>query len=372
MVDVQDLIPTLLREGVLAPAEALGRRVELVSVGRSHPVFRLDLDGRPAAAAKLFGERRGETDGEAEREAAVYALRDDMPALAELLPRLLAARPDAGLFVTAWFDGLPAWDGDALTGATDRDAVGGDAVGGDAVGGDAVGGDAVGGDAAADLETLARRVAAPLAALHRDGAKRLRDGTLDARLAAPCPWALRVFDGDAPAELWRHPTVAPVLARAGTRPALVRGVRRARGAWRPVTLIHGDLKHDNVLIASDGGVAVVDWEMARIGDPAWDLAGLMARPLLGSSEAAWGAANEAAAVRMVAAYAAAARLSLPALAQRLVLYCGVWLLMSLLQSRSVAPETDDAATERLLGRASATFGDCDRLVARLVEAADAA
>jgi hypothetical protein len=347
MVDVQDLIPLLLRIGVLTPAEALGRRVELVSVGRSHPVFRLDLDGRPGAAVKLFGERRGETDGEAEREAAVYALRDDLPALADLLPPLLAAHPDAGVFVTDWFDGAPAWDGDALTGASDRDA-------------------------AADLETLARRVAAPLAALHRDGAKRLRDGTLDARLAGPCPWALRVFDGDAPAELWRHPTVAPVLARAGTRPALVRGVRRARGAWRPVTLIHGDLKHDNVLIASDGGVAVVDWEMARIGDPAWDLAGLMVRPLLGSSEAAWGAANEAAAGRMLAAYAAAARLSLPALAQRLVLYCGVWLLMSLLQSRSVAPETDDAATERLLGRAAATFGDCDRLVARLVEATDAA
>jgi aminoglycoside phosphotransferase (APT) family kinase protein len=113
---------------------------------------------------------------------------------------------------------------------------------------------------------------------------------------------------------------------------------------------------------------VVHWEMARIGDPAWDPAGLMVRPLLGSTEVAWGAANERAAATLLAAYAAASRLSLPALAQRLVLYCGVWLLMSLLQSRSVAPATDDEATERLLGRAAATFSECDRQVARLLAA----
>ena len=49
--------------------------------------------------------------------------------------------------------------------------------------------------------------------------------------------------------------------------------------WRPETLIHGDIKSDNILVAAplDGGESeaqwlwIVDWELVQIGDPAWDL-----------------------------------------------------------------------------------------------------
>ena len=49
--------------------------------------------------------------------------------------------------------------------------------------------------------------------------------------------------------------------------------------WRAETLIHGDLKSDNVLVAERPGappaVILVDWEMVQRGDPAWDLAGVL-------------------------------------------------------------------------------------------------
>jgi len=43
---------------------------------------------------------------------------------------------------------------------------------------------------------------------------------------------------------------------------------------RPAVVLHGDLLPQNLLysFAMDGGVSIIDWEYARIGDPAYDLA----------------------------------------------------------------------------------------------------
>jgi aminoglycoside phosphotransferase (APT) family kinase protein len=53
--------------------------------------------------------------------------------------------------------------------------------------------------------------------------------------------------------------------------------------WCPETVIHGDLKFDNVLVRSHPGpqdedaleLFLVDWEFVQFGDPAWDLAGAL-------------------------------------------------------------------------------------------------
>jgi Ser/Thr protein kinase RdoA (MazF antagonist) len=58
-----------------------------------------------------------------------------------------------------------------------------------------------------------------------------------------------------------------------------------RGLWRPETIVHGDVAFDNVLVLPPAGgpgadqvpaeVRVVDWELVRLGDPAWDVAGAL-------------------------------------------------------------------------------------------------
>jgi aminoglycoside phosphotransferase (APT) family kinase protein len=43
------------------------------------------------------------------------------------------------------------------------------------------------------------------------------------------------------------------------------------GAPEQVTLVHGDFRHGNLVIGSDGVRAVLDWELAHLGDPTEDL-----------------------------------------------------------------------------------------------------
>jgi Phosphotransferase enzyme family len=52
--------------------------------------------------------------------------------------------------------------------------------------------------------------------------------------------------------------------------------------WRATTVIHGDVRFDNVLVRPAGSETgafrelwITDWEMAQFGDPAWDLAGAL-------------------------------------------------------------------------------------------------
>jgi aminoglycoside phosphotransferase (APT) family kinase protein len=43
------------------------------------------------------------------------------------------------------------------------------------------------------------------------------------------------------------------------------------GPSNEVTLVHGDFRHGNLIIGPDGVRAVLDWELAHLGDPMEDL-----------------------------------------------------------------------------------------------------
>lgn len=43
----------------------------------------------------------------------------------------------------------------------------------------------------------------------------------------------------------------------------------------PLCLVHGDFKTNNLLFGTDGGISVLDWELAHLGDPVEDLAWTM-------------------------------------------------------------------------------------------------
>jgi aminoglycoside phosphotransferase (APT) family kinase protein len=163
-----------------------------------------------------------------------------------------------------------------------------------------------------------------------------------------------------------------------------------RDGWRVETLIHQDAKWENCLVAADGRLYLVDWEVAVGGDPHWDLgtalgqylgAWLFSIPVTGEEpaerfpalarfplERMKGALGE-----LCDAYALAAD-ERPSLAEedlhRTVAYAGAHLLLAAYESSQFAPRLDGTAilhlqlgsnltrrpadaAERLLGLAAA-------------------
>jgi aminoglycoside phosphotransferase (APT) family kinase protein len=51
----------------------------------------------------------------------------------------------------------------------------------------------------------------------------------------------------------------------------LRWLRSRAGASRVATLVHGDFRVGNVIVGPEGLRAVLDWELAHVGDPAEDL-----------------------------------------------------------------------------------------------------
>ena len=349
-----EVIPAALAAGALHPADVVHHGVLVEQVGRSHPVYRVRVGGEVRFFVKSFGPRRGATDGLAARERAVLALGEARPAVAALTPSPWPWNdPPPGVGVkrrvviaTAAVRGAEAWTMDHLGG-----------------------GDRTLAQAWADLVDA---LAAPLAAFHRATRDLARPGShVPPALESEEPWGLRLMDGDAAPELWATPATSAMLREAAADPLLVQTLREARSLWRPMALIHADLKHDNVLIerAADGlRVRILDWEMARIGDPAWDLAGLAARlAVLRSEGPPWQDEDIANVARLVRAYAAASGLSAAPLAHRLTHYAATVLLMMALQHVSTLPPGADAGEARtLLLKARSTFRRAQSLTAGIL------
>jgi aminoglycoside phosphotransferase (APT) family kinase protein len=129
-----------------------------------------------------------------------------------------------------------------------------------------------------------RRLGSHLATLHQCfGSQPPRNDRRLAEFPDHLPWALRLHK---PA-----PALLAILSAANyqtvrilqTQDGLAKRLDHLAHECRPDTVIHGDMKFNNVLIqpgphpptSAPAQVWIVDWEMVQLGDPAWDLAGLL-------------------------------------------------------------------------------------------------
>lgn len=110
--------------------------------------------------------------------------------------------------------------------------------------------------AAAFGEILAKIHGAPI-----DGLPPLRVGGIAPALAAIC----EALDAD--------PTPRPVFELA-----LAWAARHAPAEPSALALVHGDFRLGNLIIGPDGVRAVLDWELAHLGDPMEDLAWISLPP----------------------------------------------------------------------------------------------
>ena len=125
--------------------------------------------------------------------------------------------------------------------------------------------------------TLGCRLGAVHAAL-RDSAR------TDPSLRRSPPWASLAHKPAPHSLVTLSPAGVRVLHIVQGSTAITRGLETVGELWAPQTVIHGDIRADNILLRAAGGAAhdirIVDWELHQLGDSAWDLAGLVAALVL--------------------------------------------------------------------------------------------
>lgn len=95
------------------------------------------------------------------------------------------------------------------------------------------------------------------------------------RFFAPVlPWVLGIGGAE---NRYAPPNAAgaSVLSDLHARTDVLQGLAGLRAAWRSDRIIHGDGKAANLLVLPAGGVRLIDWEIAGLGHPLWDVGGMI-------------------------------------------------------------------------------------------------
>ncbi|HKI02260.1 MAG TPA: phosphotransferase [Thermoanaerobaculia bacterium] len=249
MLNIDNAAPYLLERGLVTVQSILEGDLSVVSVARRNRNLRVE---RRDGIGYLIKQPDGPSEGTRHtlwREAGFFDLCHREPALGEvreIVPRLVHFDPQGPLLAFELLE-RPAnlWEHYSASQA-----------------------------AAFPVET-ARAVGRALGTVHRALQPLLAAN--DPRLGflpRGMPWVLRVHKPG--------PELLSTLSQANyqtlrilqTQERLSENLDRAGKLWKTETVIHGDIKSDNVLVLPDG-VRLVDWELAQAGDPAWDVAGAL-------------------------------------------------------------------------------------------------
>lgn len=120
-----------------------------------------------------------------------------------------------------------------------------------------------------------------LAVLHSGAAgDRRHDRHARPTLRLRRPWVLDVARGALPDILAPDPEIAALAGEMAADALLRAALEELDRAWSGAAPMHGDVKFDNVLVRCDGAgaeahVMLLDWELAGLGLPVWDLAGVL-------------------------------------------------------------------------------------------------
>lgn len=98
------------------------------------------------------------------------------------------------------------------------------------------------------------------------------------------PWVLQISNYNEGTFFGNNQASTRVISIIKANPLLAQQLIRLSASWSFTHLIHGDIKWINFLIAQNNeGTTqkLIDWELADIGDPVWDVAGLLQSYLSG-------------------------------------------------------------------------------------------
>jgi hypothetical protein len=255
MLDVDTAVGYLLDKKLIGPDAILDGELTVKSAARRNRNLRVET----AAGGYLIKQPDNSVEGgdrtlRAEVGFYVFCQQEAAAAaMAEVLPRLVFFDPDRLLFA---LELLPA-----ATSLWQRLLAGGrDSI----------------------PREAGRQVGRALGVIHRTFREpALWTAPALAGLSSAIPWVMMVHQPGPELLSTISPANYEILRILQTQGELAASLDRLRSAWRPETVIHGDVKSDNILVAPpaepgspDETIRLVDWELVQRGDPAWDVAGV--------------------------------------------------------------------------------------------------
>ena len=250
MITLDDAPDFLLRSRLIDRRTVIEGNLEITSTTRRNRNLHIQFDGG-GYLLKQPHDNAHESAGTLRREARFYRFCARHGACANLMPRLAHADESEGLvLVDLVRNAVPLWRYYRSRGAERFP------------------------------DATAGALGAALADLHREGHAWARNvaESLDFLPRTP-PFAFTLH----------RPRTAALAGMSGGAHAFIAALQRetqacaridaVRAAWRDDTVVHGDIKMDNVLVvdpeaeraAGIDRIRLIDWEMAQWGDPAWDV-----------------------------------------------------------------------------------------------------
>jgi len=234
------LLRRLVDDGAVDAGAALSGRVTVTDLSRSNPVGLVEVEGFPDVVVK-GGTISGDGIDPVQGELAAYRWLSLSPETARLAPAPLLDVGGKTAVVTRRIPGAVSL----------HEALG-----------------------SGSSEALVASLGRILGVLH--GA---RAGLPE--LPARRPWILDVPAGRMPTIAVGNVPAGRLIETIAQSAPVAAAITRVALAWKSLAMIHGDVKFDNVLVAHDR-MLLVDWELAGLGAPVWDLAGVVAGLLIPS------------------------------------------------------------------------------------------
>jgi hypothetical protein len=242
-----NLVHFLMNQGLLGASEIVAGEVAVIDASRRNRNFKVVRNGSAGLFVKQMRDMQTDAMLTLKREAACYELAKEDAALSRLMPRLVRYDENRHVIVV---DLLPG--AESLLNYHTRHKTFPVEVG--------------------------RMLGEGLGLYHTQASALIENEKLKQLLARQIPLILTLGRGGH-AMLNHFGRVGPALSALLQQHKDFEGLLDALGAeWRFDSLVHGDMKWDNVLIfpaAAGLDFRIVDWEMADFGDAAWDVGAVL-------------------------------------------------------------------------------------------------
>jgi Phosphotransferase enzyme family len=242
---VDTIVPYLIEQNLVSVGAIVEGDLEVIDAGRRNQSLKIVRRYGPSYLIKQPGEGEPRTGVTLHNEAWFYKQCQNAPYAADmrsLLPALKDWDENRGVLILELINGRPLWAHYAATPAPEFPSDSGGPLG----------------DALGTVHRVFRHPNASIVGLHSDP-----------------PWIL--FAHRPTPEIFARlsPACLQLLKMQQKDPRIAAALDSLRTEWSPETLIHNDMKGDNILVTANAGegtlVCIVDWELIQVGDPAWDV-----------------------------------------------------------------------------------------------------